>query len=199
MTGGVKAHNKGAVGQVFQDLGRMEQERPCMGGYIRFELPDYLAIFCVVLECAKSLFCMPIDVKACDLVQIDGSEHRWFEDRAAACTLPIPFNTGGRRPALECEFADRLEIRRSRSHEELRSQIPYIGAADLRQDESEFTGKYVQCLPDSCAPSCGRAIKHRAASENEPSPKAKRDNDIGAATNPAVEHHLGFRAHHGIN
>jgi len=24
-----------------------------------------------------------------ELVQIDGSEHRWFEDRAAACTLLV--------------------------------------------------------------------------------------------------------------
>ena len=42
----------------------MEHEGPRVGGRGRFEFPDHLAIFCVVLKCTKGFLGMLIDVKA---------------------------------------------------------------------------------------------------------------------------------------
>ena len=41
----------------------MKQEGPRVGGDVGFELPDHLAIFCVILKSAKCLLCVLIDVE----------------------------------------------------------------------------------------------------------------------------------------
>src|ERR1700691_4891801 len=128
-----------------------------------------------------------------------GGEDRFVFDRAYHHPVPglgsssAPFRSSRQNGGFAYPHAS------SSAHEELRSQIPYIGAADLRQDESKFTGKYIQRLLDSCTPSRGRTTKHGAAGENEPGSKAKCDDDIGATANPAVDLHLGFFAHDSLD
>jgi hypothetical protein len=41
----------------------MKQEGPRVGCCARFELPDHLAIFRVILKCAEGLLCVPVNVE----------------------------------------------------------------------------------------------------------------------------------------
>ena len=70
-----------------------------------------------------------------ELVQIDGSDHRWFEERAAACTLLVFIDDTTGRTDDAAFHADRIDLQLFRGTVEVSGRARQAGGVLQRQGQ----------------------------------------------------------------
>src|SRR5207237_3007600 len=83
--------------------------------------------------------------------------------------------------------------------QEVGAELVEARAADLAHDEIDFAAEDVDHLIDARNSADNGAVKRRAAEEHELGAEAERDQDVGTAPDPTVEHHRHLIAHRRLD